>query len=718
MVKPKSLFIQLFSIHGLIRGENLELGRDADTGGQTKYVVELARALSDNPGVDRVELITRQVSGKNVSPDYARPAEQIAERAYIIRIPCGPQRYLKKENLWPYLDSFVDQTLQHILQHRRIPDIIHGHYADAGYVGSQLARLLGVPFVFTGHSLGRVKRKRLLANGAAKEAVDGRYNFKQRIEAEETALNTAALVVASTNQEVEQQYKIYDYYETSRMEVIAPGVDLRRFLPPKSDIVDCPIAAEVSRFLRDPDKPMVLAIARPDVRKNFPALIKAYAEHEGLRRQANLVLVAGNRERFASLPPAQRKVLRGILGLIDEYDLYGSVAFPKNHTAEDVPDLYRLAAYTKGVFVNPALTEPFGLTLIEAAACGLPLVATNDGGPRDIIGTCKNGFLVDALSPKEIAKAVYQVIDSTNRWQTWSSNGVSLTKKHFSWESHVGHYLRVVRGVLKRSRENIISRSLSRKERIPKIDRVLLTSIDDVLTGVPEAAPSLASRLKRERRRVAFAVATGRSFDDAIAILQDLNLPHPDIIIARVGTEVYYGTNRVLDLSWQHHIDYHWHRDSVLRAMRGFRGLKLQEDSEQSRFKVSYVISRSTGIEKSRVMKHLRQRALRVNVVCSHEAYVDIVPLRASAGHAIRFLSIKWKLPPERILVAGYSGSEQDMLSGNTLGVVVGKHSPELAELQGRPRVYFAKKAAVGGLLEGIKYYDFFGSIRVPGEDG
>ena len=70
-----------------------------------------------------------------------------------------------------------------------------------------------------------------------------------------------------------------------------------------------------------------------------------------------------------------------------------------------MPELYRLAARRRGVFVNPALTEPFGLTLVEAAASGLPVVSTADGGPRDILDACGHGELVDATDPDAIAEA-------------------------------------------------------------------------------------------------------------------------------------------------------------------------------------------------------------------------------------------------------------------------------------------------------------------------
>jgi sucrose-phosphate synthase len=73
----EGLYVVLISVHGLIRGENLELGRDADTGGQTKYVVELARALAANPEVGRVDLLTRQVYDARVSDDYAVPEEPL-----------------------------------------------------------------------------------------------------------------------------------------------------------------------------------------------------------------------------------------------------------------------------------------------------------------------------------------------------------------------------------------------------------------------------------------------------------------------------------------------------------------------------------------------------------------------------------------------------------------------------------------------------------------
>lgn len=230
--EPRELRIALISLLGLIRAREPELGRDADTGGQIKYVLELAEALSQLDEVKNVDLITRQIIDDRVGTDYAQVEEPICDKAKIVRIPFGPRRYLYKERLWPYLDGFVDQAIKYFRRSGGTPDIIHGHYADAGYAGAQLSRLLGPPFVFTGHSLGRVKRQRLSQKKDANpKKLEEKYHFTTRIEAEELALETALLVIAITFQEVEDQYQLYDHYVPGRMEVVPPGVDLKQFYP-------------------------------------------------------------------------------------------------------------------------------------------------------------------------------------------------------------------------------------------------------------------------------------------------------------------------------------------------------------------------------------------------------------------------------------------------------------------------------------------------------
>ena len=193
-------------LHGLFRSRDLELGRDADTGGQTLYVLDLVRSLAQRPEVDRVDVVTRLIQDRRVAADYGRAEETIAPGARILRFGFGPKRYLRKELLWPYLEDLADQLVHHLTRPGQGVDWIHAHYADAGFVGSLVSQRLGIPLVFTGHSLGREKQRRLLAGGGDRQQIEQAYAISRRIEAEEQALTQADLVITSTRQEADQQY--------------------------------------------------------------------------------------------------------------------------------------------------------------------------------------------------------------------------------------------------------------------------------------------------------------------------------------------------------------------------------------------------------------------------------------------------------------------------------------------------------------------------------
>jgi len=210
MPDGKGVYIQLFSIQGLLRAEDMELGRDADTGGQIVYVVELAKALAQSAGVRRVDLFTRLIDDSRVSRDYAEPVEKISDNCRIVRIQCGGKKYIRKERLWPHLDEYVDKTFRHIKKNQWIPDIVHAHYPDAGYVAARLSEVFGIPLVYNGHSLGRSKRRRLLKDGTTEREMNRKYRIDYRIQMEERVLEKADLVVASTTQEINQQYGEYE----------------------------------------------------------------------------------------------------------------------------------------------------------------------------------------------------------------------------------------------------------------------------------------------------------------------------------------------------------------------------------------------------------------------------------------------------------------------------------------------------------------------------
>ncbi|MBA0752597.1 hypothetical protein Gogos_001418 [Gossypium gossypioides] len=480
----------------------MELGRDSDTGGQVKYVVELARALGSMPGVYRVDLLTRQVASPDVDWSYGEPTEMLTPRnsedfmdemgessgAYIVRIPFGPKdKYIPKELLWPHIPEFVDGALSHIIQMSHVlgeqigsgkpvwPVAIHGHYADAGDSAALLSGALNVPMLFTGHSLGRDKLEQLLKQGRlSKDEINTTYKIMRRIEAEELSLDASEIVITSTRQEIDEQWRLYDGFDPvlerklrarirrnvscygrfmPRMVIIPPGMEFHHIVPQDGDMdgevegneehpssPDPPIWSEIMRFFSNPRKPMILALARPDPKKNITTLVKAFGECRPLRELANLTLIMGNRDGIDEMSSTNASVLLSVLKLIDKYDLYGQVAYPKHHKQFEVPDIYRLAAKTKGVFINPAFIEPFGLTLIEAAAHGLPIVATKNGGPVDIHRVLDNGLLVDPHDQQSIAAALLKLVADKHLWARCRQNG--LKNIHlFSWPEHCKTYL-------------------------------------------------------------------------------------------------------------------------------------------------------------------------------------------------------------------------------------------------------------------------------------
>lgn len=193
------------------------------------------------PGVYRVDLLTRQISARDVDWTYGEPTEMLNPRnsensahelgesggAYIIRIPCGPKdKYIAKELLWPHIPEFVDRAINHIMQMSQVlgeqigggqpvwPIAIHGHYADAGDSAALLSGALNVPMLFTGHSLGRDKLEQLLKQGRqSREEINKTYKIMRRIEAEELSLDASEIVITSTRQEIEQQWRLYDGFD-------------------------------------------------------------------------------------------------------------------------------------------------------------------------------------------------------------------------------------------------------------------------------------------------------------------------------------------------------------------------------------------------------------------------------------------------------------------------------------------------------------------------
>ncbi len=710
--KEHSLYILMISVHGLIRANDMELGINADTGGQTKYVVELTKALAQHPQVAKVDLLTRLIDDESVAADYARAEEQLSENTRIIRLQAGPTKYIRKELLWKHLDQMVDKCLQFLRKQGQLPDFIHAHYADAGYVGRQLSNLLGIPLIFTGHSLGRPKFDRLLQSGKKESAIERQFNLQRRIAVEEDIIQDASLIVTSTRQEIDDQYGMYRNHDDYRYKVIPPGIDTSRFSAPvRGYRSNENLKLLIDKFLFKKDKPIILTICRPDIRKNISGLVKAYGQSKTLQEMANLVIVAGTREDIKDLEESQQQVMNDLLLDIDKYDLWGKVAIPKNITQDDIPELYRYAAIRKGVFINAAFTEPFGLTLIEAVASGLPFVAPDDGGPRDIVNNCRSGFVTNTLDSNAIAATLEQALSDPKKWRLLAKNGLNNIKRHYTWDKHVEKYMKEVRALLRKQRKQIKRQYKTAlnagKSTMPLAKIALITDIDNTLLGDKNSLQNLVSWLREQSGELAFGIATGRPLESAVEILQKHNVPMPDVLITSVGSEINYGTSLKPDTGWSNHIKHLWRRDDLVEAMKSIPGIRLQTEDNQREFKISYLVTPDEIPSLETINQHLQQLKLHAQVIYSHNEFLDILPIRASKGHAIRYLAYKWDLPLEQFLTSGDSGNDSEMLVGDTLGVVVGNHSEELESLRGLDQVYFAEGHYAAGILEGIQHYQF-----------
>lgn len=721
----RGLYIQLISIHGLIRSHSLELGRDADTGGQTKYVVELAKALASHEDVAQVDLVTRLINDKNISDDYALKIEPISEKARIVRIQCGGRKYIRKELLWPHLEEFIDKTIKFITSQPRHPDIFHGHYADAGYVAKQLAEAFDTPLFFTGHSMGKNKLAKLLADGLKESEIQRQYKINYRIDNEEKIITKANMIITSTQQEIDKQYGLYTNGKSANYTVIPPGIDLEAFYPYYDSQLDIDLLSEevkqtkvtlrneLYRFWTKPEKPFILALCRPDHRKNITGLIDAYGTDKELQALANLAIFAGLRHDINSMEENEKAVLTDMLLQMDRYDLYGKLAIPKQHDfATEVPALYRMCAQSGGVFVNPALVEPFGLTLIEASACGLPIVATNDGGPVDIIKNCDSGLLIDVGSTTKIIDAIQKILIDPELWDTFSNNGINGVRKHYSWVAHCQATVEQYKKQLPEYKDSIKTdtTSLSRQlrpsfgKRLAGLKKLMITDIDNTLIGDSNSLYLLLEILDSKRRELAWGVATGRSLELTLEAMTEFDIPMPDILICSVGTEMYYGPDLRMDKGWQRHISHLWKPERIKKTLEEFEWLVFQEAEGQRSHKISYYLE-NTGSRLDQINEALAENKLRCQVIYSHGQFLDILPYRASKGKAVNYLQYKYEFLPRYVMVAGDSGNDADMLQGKTRGLIVGNHSEELEFLKNSPRIYFSQGEYAAGIIEGLQHY-------------
>jgi sucrose-phosphate synthase len=721
----KKVRIFLINLHGLVKGSGLEIGRDADNGGQTKYVFELAEYLSQHENIEAVHLFTRRIEDPTCSKEYSNEIEEINPKFDIRRIEFGGLDYLRKEALWEHLDEFVKNALKHIKEHKIHPDWMHSHYGDAGYAAKELSIKLNVPFAHTGHSLGIAKQQKMFHLGMTEEQAEEKFKFSKRISAEESALALSEFVVTSTYLEI-GDWEIYNNYDKAQFQVLPPGIDIDKFTPyyqtyvKGSTEVDFElmqrrywVAENIEKFLTNPNKPCILALSRPDRRKNLHSLIEAYGNDKELQALANLVIFAGIRKDINTMPDSEREVLTEMLLLMDKYDLYGKMAMPKKHDIEnEVGAIYQYSAEKRGCFVNLSLHENFGLTTIEAAGTGLPVVITKNGGPSEIVPKCKNGYLVDPTDLGEVRASIKKILTDEDKWKKFSNRGIINARKYYSWSSHIEVYVSWVLDSLDvssvKSRKELNIKDHTRK-RLNKAKKLIITDIDGTLIEPKHGNPGL-ERLKKflenKTEDVAFALASGRNYRLIKEVIDEFDLD-VDIAVSSVGTQIYYGgEEECFDEDWAEYLSFMWDREKIVKNLKSLKYLTPQEDDAQNPWKISYYYD-SAHYDEEEIKNLLGNDWYHVNVVASHGKFVDILPKRASKGNAILYLCHKWGIPLTKVYACGDSGNDTDMFRDPINGIIVGNMSDELRDLKPRKKLYLADGYAAEGIIEGLESYGF-----------
>ncbi|KLO24230.1 MULTISPECIES: glycosyltransferase [unclassified Marinitoga] len=450
--------IAFFNPQGNFDKKNSRLTQHPDFGGQLIYVREVAMELS-KLGVN-IDIFTRKIEDDNWSEfkddfDYYDGFENLK----IIRIPFGEKKFLRKELLWPYLQTFSENIFEYYKKLGELPDFVTTHYGDGGISGAIFENITHIPFSFTAHSLGAQKLDKLGVNINNFDAYDKEYNFSTRINAERISMNRSAFNIVSTNLERFEQYghQLYegaiDINDNSKFKIIPPGVNTKIFSQNKK-YIDNIFWGKIEQYLlRDLDnlnKQYIVLSSRIDEKKNHIGAVKAYSQSTHLQKIANLVIfVRGLKNGFEDidkLSKKEQKIIREIKNFVEKYNLYGKISLFDVPGQEELASAYRYFVKRKSVFVLPAFYEPFGLAPIEAAAVGLSIVATKNGGPSEAFDNGNYGVLID---PMDIKNIINGLIEGLKNFDKYSELGKKRVLTNYTWKITAKKYLEAIENYLK-----------------------------------------------------------------------------------------------------------------------------------------------------------------------------------------------------------------------------------------------------------------------------
>lgn len=401
--------IGMVSTHGYVAAEP-PLGA-ADTGGQVVYVLELSKKLAQL-GFE-VDIWTRRFEDQ---PEF----DLIGDQVRIIRMPCGGKKFIDKEYLHRHLDEWSEHALRFIQKRRLKYQFFDSHYWDAGYATQRLAEALDVPHLHTPHSLGLWK-KQLMERDFPEDAAnfEKKYNFTERIHHETLLYRTCEAVIATTPPQIDMI--VNDYGATAeQVHMIPPGYDDNRFYPVSIS------SRQAIRQRLGFEGRVVLAIGRLARNKGYDLLIDAFTLVASRIPDAVLHLAVGGTQ----LNAGEQKLLEELKAqAAGQPGLAGRVKFGGFVADADLADHYRAA----DAFVLSSRYEPFGMTAIEAMACGTPTVVTTHGGLYRAITFGRHALYADPFDREDLGISIVKVLKHPRLSVRLSRMGAHKARSLFTW---------------------------------------------------------------------------------------------------------------------------------------------------------------------------------------------------------------------------------------------------------------------------------------------
>jgi D-inositol-3-phosphate glycosyltransferase len=383
-----------------------------DAGGQNVYVAQVARELAALG--DKVDVYTRRDD-----PDV--PTVVDVGRGYrVIHVPAGPAAHVPKERLLPFMPAFATWMVRHWTTERRRYDLVHANFFMSGQVADDIRGTLGVPFVITFHALGKVRR---LHQGPNDGFPPEREDIEGRVIAD------ADRLIAECPQDEVDLVRLYGA-DPAHISLAPCGYDPEEFPPQDRQ-------AARRRLGIEPDEHVVLQLGRLVPRKGVDTVIEAIGR---LRRTHDLkarLLIVGGSERQAD--PARDPEVQRLMDVAKASGVREQVTFVGRRDRHELATYYGAA----DVFVSTPWYEPFGITPLEAMACGTPVVGSDVGGLRYTIRDGETGFLVPPRDPDVLAHRLDKLLSEPSLRARFAAKGMERVRSTFTWR-HVAKRLSAI----------------------------------------------------------------------------------------------------------------------------------------------------------------------------------------------------------------------------------------------------------------------------------